>query len=122
MAKVLLVDDDDMVRYALGKALRKAGHEVLEAADGVKVPSIIETEGADILVTDIIMPDQEGLGTIREVRGQYPRLPIVAMSGGGRMAGTDYLAMAKSLGADAILSKPFDKSELLALVDTLTKV
>ncbi len=122
MAKVLLVDDEEMVRYALGKALRKAGHEVLEAADGVKVPSIIETEGADILVTDIIMPDQEGLGTIREVRGQYPRLPIVAMSGGGRMAGTDYLAMAKSLGADAILSKPFDKSELLALVDTLTKV
>ncbi len=122
MAKVLLVDDGEMVRYALGKALRKAGHEVLEAADGVKVPSIIETEGADILVTDIIMPDQEGLGTIREVRGQYPRLPIVAMSGGGRMAGTDYLAMAKSLGADAILSKPFDKSELLALVDTLTKV
>ncbi len=119
MARVLLVDDDELVRYALAKALRRAGHEVLEAASGEGVPGRVRSESVDVLVTDLVMPDQEGIGLIREVRAEGQTLPIVAISGGGRVSGEQYLRMASRLGADATLAKPFDHRELVALVAQL---
>ncbi|MCB1886077.1 MAG: response regulator [Rhodocyclaceae bacterium] len=119
MTRILLVDDDELVRYALAKALRRAGHEVLEAASGEGVPARVEAESIEILITDLVMPDQEGIGLIRELRAVSATLPIIAISGGGRVSGEQYLRMAARLGADATLAKPFDHKELLALVARL---
>ena len=119
MAKVLLVDDDELVRYALGRVLGKAGHEVIELNDGLKVSRTLAAEKPDILVTDIIMPRVEGLEVIINVRETHPDLPIVAMSGGGRIVDAGHLESAGELGADATLEKPFDEQELLRLIDEL---
>ena len=99
MTRILLVDDDELVRYALAKALRRAGHEVLEAASGEGVPARVEAESIEILITDLVMPDQEGIGLIRELRAVSATLPIIAISGGGRVSGEQYLRMAARLGA-----------------------
>ena len=119
MAKVLLFDDDELVRYVLSKALWQAGHEVTQAANGLVVTDLIEKELPDIMVTDLIMPGQEGLSTITEVHEMYPDLPIIAISGGGRNVGTDLLDMAMYIGANATLTKPFDEGELIAQIETL---
>jgi len=121
MARVLLVDDDEMVRYALAKALRRAGHEVREAASGAGVLEQLRSDAIDILVTDLVMPDEEGIGLIRELRAAGEGLPIIAISGGGRVSGEQYLRMASRLGASATLSKPFDHRELIELIDRLAK-
>lgn len=119
MAKILLVDDDDLVRYALGKLLRKAGHEVVEANDGKQALAIMQANRPNLLITDVIMPEQDGLGILREVRGFKGDMPVIVMSGGGRLVGTDFLALAKSMGASGILAKPFEDEALLALVEKL---
>ncbi|MDH5749157.1 MAG: response regulator [Rhodospirillales bacterium] len=116
MAKVLLVDDDELVRYALGAVLRKAGHEVIEEPNGKKVMAVIAAQSPDIIVTDIIMPEQEGTETIMIVHNEYPDLPIIAMSGGGRNSCEEYLDAAKAFGAVATLNKPFDETVLLSLI------
>lgn len=117
MAKVLLVDDDDDVRYALGKYLRRAGHEIVEAANGKAALILLATDRFDTVVTDIIMPDADGIELTIAVAREYPALPVIAISGGGRGNRMDYLRMAKGLGAKATLPKPVDPDELLALID-----
>jgi len=117
MAKVLLVDDDDTVLYSLSRALKQAGYEVLEASNGLAVVDIISKNQPDILVTDLIMPEQEGISTITKVKELYPDLPIIAISGGGRNLGSDFLDIAMYIGANATLAKPFDESELIALIE-----
>jgi len=119
MAKVLLVDDDELVRYSLARLLRKAGHEVIETGKPLLVPEMIQQDTPDILITDIVMPDQDGIGLIRDVKKNNPSLPILAISGGGRMIGKEYLGVAKDLGANAVLEKPVDNEELLAFVNQL---
>lgn len=120
MANVLLVDDDELVRYALANALRKAGHEVIDTEDALRVPDLIRQDPPDFLITDIIMPEQDGIGLIYAVRKINLGLPILAISGGGRMVDTSYLATAKDLGANATLEKPFELEVFLALVNKLT--
>lgn len=117
MAKLLLVDDDEDVRYALGKYLRRAGHEVVEAQDGKAALSCLAGDGFDAIVTDIIMPEADGIELVMAVRHSLPDLPIIAISGGGRKDGFNYLPMAAALGAKAVLSKPIDPDALLAAVD-----
>lgn len=121
MAKLLLVDDDEDVRYALGKYLRRAGNEVVEAGDGKVALSLLENDTFDVLVTDIVMPEADGIELLLTVRQRMPDLPVIAISGGGRLGSFDYLPTAAGLGAKVVLHKPIDPDILLASVDELAK-
>jgi DNA-binding response OmpR family regulator len=112
MAKVLVIDDDELVRATLKRTLRDK-HEVVTAPDGRNGVSAFETERPDLVITDIIMPEQGGLETIREIRRRAPDAKIIAMSGGSRFGNSDSLAMAATLGAADVFSKPFDPHDLL---------
>jgi len=104
-ASVVIADDDPAIRKLLSDILRTAGYHVLEAANGKQAADHIRREHVDLLVTDLIMPDQEGIETIQEVRKQFPSLRIMAMSGG---IGEHFLNIARKLGADHIIRKPFE--------------
>lgn len=116
MARILVVDDEDLVRMTLRQMLEAHGHEVMEAANGRDGLALFASDPADLVVTDIIMPEQEGIETIVQLRRQNPRLKIIAISGGGRTKNMDFLKIASHVGADAILSKPFSTRELLDTV------
>lgn len=113
---LLLVDDEPALRASLGQALRVRGFNVDEAADGNKALAKLATQTYDCVVTDIVMPDKEGIETIIEMRKRWPALFIVAMSGGGRVGPGDFLNLAAMLGADRTLAKPFRASELASMV------
>jgi len=117
MARILIVDDEDMVRLTLRKFLETAGHEVFEAENGEKGLKAFQDQPADLVITDIIMPEKEGIETIVDLKKEVPDLPIIAISGGGRIGNMDFLEIAGKLGARHVLSKPFDRQELLRLVD-----
>jgi DNA-binding NtrC family response regulator len=112
MAKILVIDDDDIVRTTIGRILRRSGYEVVFAADGRRGVQQFRNEGPDLIITDIIMPDQEGLETILEIRRIRPDAKIIAISGGGRLGNADFLTMAEKFGAREIIAKPFDPSQL----------
>ena len=119
MAKILVIDDDHTIRLSLKMALEDAEHHVEEAADGEEGMICLRNNPADLVVTDIFMPEKEGLETIDEIRRNWPRTKIIAISGGGRMDPDDYLEIARRLGADRTFCKPFDISLLVATVDEL---
>jgi DNA-binding response OmpR family regulator len=119
--RVLIIEDDQVFRQTLRMALEEAGHEVVEAGNGREGLRIGASKTFDLIITDILMPDVEGLETIREFRKLIPTAKILAISGGGRNTPDSYLSIAKKLGADLTLSKPFGKSELLVAIDTLLK-
>lgn len=118
-ATVLVIDDDPMVLQALVILLEDHGFGVLVATDGVQGHDLYRQHRPDIVVTDIIMPEKEGVELTRELRREFPAAKIVAMSGGGRMGNSDYVAIAKGLGADAGLYKPFDDDEFIATLRSL---
>lgn len=119
MATILVTDDEALVRLTLRKILEKEGHCVLEAGNGAQASAVTAEISIDLLITDIIMPEREGIETIMALRKTQPQLRILAISGGGRSASLDYLTTAELLGANATLSKPFGKDALLAVVKTL---
>jgi CheY-like chemotaxis protein len=121
MAKILVIDDDDTVRLSVRLALEDAEHEVDEAPNGAEGLDRLKIQVADLVVTDIFMPEKEGLETIDEIRRDYPQIKIIAISGGGRIDPQDYLEIARQLGADRVLFKPFDIQLLLDVVDELLK-
>ena len=109
-----MVDDEDAIRRMLRRTLERAGHSVVTAADGREAMAAAETEPFDVVLTDILMPEQEGLETISRLRATQPGLPIIAMSGGGWGSAGHYLHSARLLGASATLEKPFTGTDLLA--------
>jgi len=115
MANILVIDDDPAMRRAASRVLKAAGHSVTAYEDGRRAVRHIEQEPPDLLITDIFMPEMEGLETIRELRKSRPELPIIAISGSAP-EGADYLSFAEKFGAVASLRKPFRPAELLALV------
>lgn len=117
MIRVLLVDDDESLRKMLKLSLVRMGHVVDEAGTGTEALRLCETEPPDLVVTDIIMPDKEGLETIVTIRQLYPELRIIAMSGGGRANSIDYLKIARRLGAMHTLEKPFSYEQLNAAIN-----
>jgi CheY-like chemotaxis protein len=119
MARILVIDDDDTVRLSVRLALEDADHLVEDAADGEKGVTMFRENPADLVVTDIFMPEKEGLETIDEIKRLRPETKIIAISGGGRMDPDDYLTIAKSVGADHSLLKPFDIVKLAEVVETL---
>ncbi len=119
MAKILLVEDDDLVRDMLVQMLQRATHEVLSAANGEEAIEILRKVEPDILVTDLIMPKKSGITLISEVKNKHPKMEIIAISGGGRLDPTGYLDLSESLGASVSFEKPIDKAALLMAIDLL---
>jgi CheY-like chemotaxis protein len=120
MASILLVDDDELLRGVLAKALALGGHAVIQASDGKAAMRLAATQAIDLVITDIVMPVQEGLETIMALRRDRPALPIIAMSGGATNSRL-YLQIAAKVGARRMLSKPFSPGQLLDLVDEVLK-
>jgi CheY-like chemotaxis protein len=119
MAHILLIDDDDAVRLVFERLLVAGGHVVHALGDGAGAAKLVEEHGIELVITDLIMPGQEGMTTIGELRRRWPDLPILAISGGGRISPLDLLPVARRLGANATLSKPVSADSLFAAVDKL---
>ena len=118
MARILIVEDDEMVRFTLREILESVGHNVTETENGLEVNALHLATPFDLIITDIVMPEKEGLETIRDLKKKDPNVPIIAISGGGRFKTDAYTRIAGELGADHALKKPFDDEQLLKLVDT----
>jgi DNA-binding NtrC family response regulator len=116
MATILVIDDDLGVRETVAQLLMDLGHKVLTAADGRDGVSLFRRDSVDLVITDIIMPNKEGIETIMEIRRIDPGMVIIAMSGGGRLGSVDFLQIALSLGANDIVLKPFEPSALVEAV------
>ena len=116
MARILVIDDDEFVNGMIVQLLSEAGHEVLSAQDGRCGLKILESKPVELVVTDIIMPEKEGLETIAAIRKTNKSIPIIAVSGGGKLGPEHYLHMAKHFGADYAFQKPFYREPFLAAV------
>jgi hypothetical protein len=115
---ILVVDDSRGLRGTITAVLRTAGHEVISAADAKEALKILDHQAVDLILTDILMPEMDGLALIREIRRRVPFLPIIAMSGGGYFLSQEYcLRTARIFGATSVLSKPFDAHQLLMALD-----
>lgn len=119
LCNVLLIDDDLEFLAATGRLLRRAGYEVQTAGSGREGLKLFARHPTELVITDILMPDIEGMATILELRRRKPRPKILAISGGGYHGRMQYLDWAKALGADAVLAKPFRISQLLAVLREL---
>jgi CheY-like chemotaxis protein len=113
---ILIVEDQEILRRALQETLVEAGYRVLTAEDGRDANRMFAYEQMDLVLTDLLMPDRDGIEVITDLRRSRPDLPVVAMSGGGCMSAHYYLKLARSLGAKAVLQKPFSHEELLRAV------
>lgn len=119
---ILIVDDDAAFRRAVSRVLSGAGYQVAQAEDGGKAQKVLSSERPDILVTDIIMPDGDGIELINAVKWRYPTMRILAISGRGSMGTLDLLKMAAMVGADATLSKPLAPEDLLSKIEGLVAI
>jgi DNA-binding response OmpR family regulator len=117
--KILVIDDDDRIRRMVAKVLSADGHRVTCAADGVAGMALFRQETPDAVVTDIIMPEREGIETIVSIRKERPETKIIAISGGGRLGDIELLRIARLLGADDVIAKPFRAQDLRRRVRAL---
>ena len=115
-ASILIIDDDAAVSRTLSLMLTRGGYHVSTAASGRKGLELLASGGFDLVLTDIIMPELDGIEAIRRIRDDYPDLRIIAMSGGGQIDKADFLHMAQVLGADQVIEKPVRNERLLELV------
>jgi CheY-like chemotaxis protein len=116
MPKILVIDDNVVVRNTLVQILESEGYEVVSAEDGRRGLTVYRSEKPDLVITDIIMPEKEGIETIRDIRGLSPDAKIIAISGGGRIGSTDFLKIARQLGASDVLAKPLDPDHFVSVV------
>lgn len=131
MTRILVIDDERDVRDSVAKVLQRAGFDVRIADGGAAGLEVCRSEGADVVITDIIMPELHGVDVIATLRQECGNVRIIAISGGGNFGPSGYqpgaittdayLAAASKAGADAVLTKPFERSELLELVRSLAK-
>ena len=119
MKRILVIDDEAPIRALMEQVLTREGYGVISAPNGKNALEIAKEQAVHLVITDIIMPDKEGLETIRELTRELPDLPIIAMSGGGRNSPEGYLATARILGADAAIEKPIRRESLLELINTV---
>lgn len=120
MANILVIDDETELRNVIRKALSRSGHDVAEAENGsVALAMLHQNQAFDLVITDIFMPDTDGIQTLRQMKAEYPDLKVVVMSGGGNRIARDYLPMAKALGASLTVSKPFDPIEFADQINNL---
>jgi CheY-like chemotaxis protein len=114
---ILVVDDDELMRSALHTTLSDAGYAVVGAADGRAAIKAFDHAAFDLVVTDLIMPETDGLELIAFLKKRHPSIPVIAISGGGLMRADYNLKFARALGAKAILLKPFPNEQLLTTVE-----
>lgn len=122
LARVLVIDDDRAIRSLVALILGKAGLQVVEAKSGEEGLQYFPTTPIDVVITDILMPGQDGLSVIRELHARFPKLKIIAFSGGGMvLSAEDNLALAMKAGALQSLTKPFTRQELLKTVSRVLR-
>jgi YesN/AraC family two-component response regulator len=120
MENILIIDDETPIRSMVRLILERAGYTVREAQDGIEGIRVFRETPADLIITDLIMPNKDGIGMIIELKKDFPELKIIAMSGGGLNRPEGYLRGAQKLGAACTLSKPLNRNDLLRAVrDTL---
>lgn len=117
MADILLVDDDPLVAEVLSRALARKGHDVTQASDGIQGLQKFSEAHFDLIITDIVMPHEEGLGMIRKIRRADLDIKIIAISGGGSTGNVEFLRMAEKLGASATIPKPIRFEDLFQTVE-----
>lgn len=122
MARILLIEDDDAVRTVLHRVLARHGHTVIEARNGDEGLGLYATAKADLLITDLMMPGKGGLEVLAELQGKNPPVKAIAISGGLLHDHRDGLQVAKSLGAAAVIAKPFTSEVLITAVNELLLV
>ena len=119
MPSILIIEDDVDLRRMLVRLLERENYIIFETGNGLEALNLLNHYIPDLIITDIIMPDQDGIGTINVLRKKYPGIKIIAISGGGRMLSKDYLSIASMLGAHYTLPKPFANNELLEKIKEL---
>lgn len=119
MSGILLVEDDKELREMLKMSLLRSGFTVLEAENGKDAITHFKPLVTDLVVTDLIMPEEDGLKVVIKLRELKPSIRIIAISGGGKVGPGSYLNLAKALGADAIFSKPFSINDLISKIEQL---
>ena len=119
MARILLIDDDDSFRSMLRLKLTYFGHTVMEAHNGKEGLELLPQANADLVMTDIVMPEKDGIEVILELKQIQPNLKIIAMSGGARISSATHLLVARQLGAAKVLPKPFTNEALIAAISEL---
>lgn len=121
MVHVLVADDEEKVRNVIADALRLAGYTVAEACNGREAVACFIAAPTDIVLMDLLMPVKDGIEAILEIRRAAPAAKIIAMSGGGHIAATDYLAWAQAIGVNRTLEKPFRLNTLITLIEELAR-
>jgi two-component system, chemotaxis family, chemotaxis protein CheY len=116
LTSILVADDDRLVRITLRKILESAGYSLFEAKDGGEAVDVYRKRRPDLVILDIVMPIKDGVRTFLELRGLDSKAKIIAMSAGARSGKIDYLSLTKRIGADGILTKPFNRASVLNLV------
>lgn len=119
MADILIIDDDAQLSAMLKQLLERQGYTVITAPDGDKGIMLYHSEGARLIITDLIMPVKEGIETIAELVKDHPDIKIIAISGGGRLKPDSYLNLAETFGAARSFTKPLDREALLSAVAEL---
>lgn len=119
MARVLIIEDDNEVREFLQSLLERAGYETVTAVNGKEGVELFRTAVVDLVITDIIMPEKDGIETLMDMKRTNPGLKVIAISGGGRAEPENYLHSARLLGADHTIKKPFTNEDILEAVGTL---
>jgi DNA-binding NtrC family response regulator len=120
MAHILLIEDDPLFRSILRETLAHFGHTIVEARNGEEGLKLFEKSSADLVITDLVMPEIEGFEVLMKLQRQDPLVKVIVMSGGGSGVATDYLEIATRLGAARVLAKPFSHHALLAAVNELS--
>jgi len=121
MARILVIDDDVLVLDMLYESLTREGYDVLRASNGEEGLRLYRKEPVDLIITDLFMPEKEGIETIIELRQDFPDVKIIAISGGGRIGTKDYLQMAKIFGVQRTFAKPVAREQLLDAIRVLIK-
>ncbi len=116
MATVLIVDDNDLMRDMLVQMIEMEEISAIPAEDGNKAIALLKTNDIDLVITDIVMPEKEGLELIMYLKKKYPNIPVIAISGGARIGPQTYLTTATGLGAKYTFTKPIPRADLLAAV------
>ena len=118
--RILVIEDDAAVRKFIVTILRRENHTVFEAENGLGVLDVLqEQKDIGLVITDLIMPEKEGIAVIADVKAEYPAIKVIAISGGGVVGAENYLVLADALGAHTTLKKPFTGQELLRTIDNL---
>ena len=118
--EILVIDDDAAVRKFISTALKTEHYTVFEADNGKTGLMILQIQhDISVIITDLIMPEMEGIETIIEVRQKYPAIKILAISGGGKVSPENYLVLANAFGANNTLKKPFSRQELIKVIGNL---